>query len=255
MRTAVVIPARYASTRFPGKPLAILGGKPVLQWVWEAACNANGGSDCFVATDDVRIADAAASGFGANVVMTSADCHSGTDRCGEVIRQLRDADGTRYDLVINVQGDEPFIRPCDIESLAACFADAEVHIATLRRKIDDAAELLSPDCVKVVTDSKGQALYFSRLPIPFRRDIPQERWLDGMTYYKHIGMYAFRTEVLMDICALPQSPLETCEKLEQLRWLEAGYRICVADTDYEGVGIDTPADLARAKDLIGRITH
>ena len=247
MKTIVIIPARYASTRFPGKPLALLGGKPILEHVYERASGAGMIDDVRVATDDDRIATCIDSAVGRKVaVMTSTEHKSGTDRCGEVVQKLH-AQGSDYDIVVNLQGDEHFVRPCDIEALAACFRDPEVQIATLRRRIVEQDDLLSPNCVKVVSSAAGRALYFSRLPIPFRRDVPQEQWLASGEYYKHIGMYAFRTNVLLELCKLPQSALEMSEKLEQLRWLEAGYQIAVADTDYDGVGIDTPEDLVRAE--------
>jgi len=255
MKAVVIIPARYASTRFPGKPLAPLGGKPILQRVWESLYRKVTDADCFIATDDERIADVAESSFGANVVMTSASCQSGTDRCGEVVSLLAEDGHTEYDIVVNVQGDEPFIRPRDVENLLACFDDPEVQIATLCRRIDSEEDLLSPNCVKVVCDASGHALYFSRQAIPFFRDVPQTEWLERGLHYKHIGMYAFRNKTLLEVCKLPQSRLERAEKLEQLRWLEAGYRIAVAETDYDGVGIDTPADLARAEKKWNTITH
>ncbi len=252
MSTIVIIPARYASTRFPGKPLALLGGKPVVEHVWRRACAAAGVDDVRVATDDERIAACIDASAGQPVaVMTSPDHRSGTDRCGEVMRMLH-ARGVDYDVVVNLQGDEPFVRPCDIEALLACFADPEVQIATLRHRIDSQDDILSPNSVKVVCDGKGRALYFSRQSIPFLRDVPVEQWLDVGRHYKHVGIYAFRTRTLLSLCQLPQSSLEMSEKLEQLRWLEAGYRIAVADTDYDGVGIDTPQDLARAEEKFKR---
>ena len=247
MRTLVVIPARYASTRFPGKPLSMLGGRPIVEHVWRSAVSAVGVDNVVVATDDSRIAECVDKAAGRKVaVMTAATHRSGTDRCGEVVGRMLDA-GEAFDVVVNLQGDEPFVRQCDIETLTACFSNPEVQIATMRRRIENADDLFSPNCVKVVCGADGQALYFSRQPIPYRRDAPMDQWLDGGEYYKHIGMYAFRAEVLLKLCRLPQSMLETSEKLEQLRWLEAGYRIAVADTDYEGIGIDTPGDLERAE--------
>lgn len=243
----VIIPARYASTRFPGKPLALLGGKPIIQHVWERVGCAEGVDAVYVATDDERIVAAVESFAGKGAaVMTAATHQSGTDRCGEVLRNL-EAQGLHYDIVVNLQGDEPFVTAGDIRRLAACFADPAVQIATLRRRIDCEDDLFSPNCVKVVFGANGRALYFSRQPIPFRRDVPQDKWLAEGEYYKHIGMYAFRSEVLLQLCKLPQSMLEKSEKLEQLRWLEAGYQIAVGETDYDGVGIDTPDDLARAE--------
>lgn len=247
MKTIVIIPARYASTRFPGKPLAMLGGKPIVEHVWERASGAKDVDDVRVATDDKRIADCIDAAAQKPVaVMTSSEHRSGTDRCGEVVKTLR-AEDFDFDVVVNLQGDEPFVRPCDIEALVSCFRRPEVQIATLRRRIENDEDLFSPNCVKVVSASDGRALYFSRQPIPYRRDVSQNQWLDKGEYYKHIGMYAYRRDVLLELCRLPQSGLELSEKLEQLRWLESGYQIVVADTDYDGIGIDTPDDLARAE--------
>lgn len=255
MKTLVIIPARYASTRFPGKPLALLGGKPILQYVWERANNADGVDAVYVATDDSRIAAAVESFAGSGAaVMTAATHQSGTDRCGEVVRMLENK-GFRFDVVVNLQGDEPFVGADDIHALVACFDNPNVQIATMKRRIEEPADLFSPNCVKVVCDANGKALYFSRQAIPFRRDVPQDQWLAEGEYYKHIGMYAFRPEVLLQLCELPQSMLEKSEKLEQLRWLEAGYQIAVCDTDYDGIGIDTPDDLARAEKKIVSVTN
>lgn len=247
MRTIVIIPARYASTRFPGKLLAMLGGRPIVEHVWNRAEGTECVDDVRVATDDRRIADCIDAAAGRQVsVMTSTEHRSGTDRCGEVVRKLQ-AEGLEFDVVVNLQGDEPFVRPADIEALVACFRKPEVQIATLRRRIDNEEDLFSPNCVKVVGTADGRALYFSRQPIPYCRDVAQNQWLAEGEYYKHIGMYAYRCDVLLELCRLPQSALETSEKLEQLRWLEAGYQIAVADTDYDGIGIDTPDDLTRAE--------
>ena len=249
MKTIVIIPARYASTRFPGKPLAKLAGKPVIEHVWRSAAGTQCVDDVRVATDDERIASCINAAAGRPVaVMTSPDHKSGTDRCGEVVRKLK-AEGVEFDVIVNLQGDEPLVRPRDIEALVACFSRPEVQIATLRRRIVETDDLVSPNTVKVVCDCDDNALYFSRQPIPYRRDLPLEQWLDKGCYYKHIGMYAFRSDVLLELCQLPQSNLEMSEKLEQLRWLEAGYRIAVAETDYDGIGIDTPDDLARAEQV------
>ena len=178
--------------------------------------------------------------------MTSTAHRSGTDRCGEVYRRLKEC-GEGYDVVVNIQGDEPFVEQRQIETLTACFADSGCDIATLRTPIHSTGELLSPNNVKVVCGDNGQALYFSRQPIPYRRDVAQDAWLDGAAYYKHVGIYAFRGEVLDKLCTLPPAPLEECEKLEQLRWLSAGYRITVRDTEHANIGIDTPEDLAEAE--------
>lgn len=247
MRTLIIIPARYASTRFPGKPLAMLGGESIVGRVWRTAQQMGAAERVVVATDDERIhAHMAAVGGPEASMMTSTAHRSGTDRCGEVLRRLKER-GEEYDVVVNLQGDEPFVEPAQIEALKDCFADSGCDIATLRTPIRSTAELMSPNNVKVVCDGQGRALYFSRQPIPYRRDVAPEQWLDGAAYYKHVGIYAFRGAVLEELCKLAPAPLEECEKLEQLRWLSAGYSITVRDTDHANIGIDTPADLAEAE--------
>ena len=243
MEFLAVIPARYASTRFPGKPLALLGGKPVIRRVWEQVTRVF--ADAAVATDDHRIFDAVEA-FGGRAVMTSPDHRSGTDRCWEAVERL----GSPADVIVNVQGDEPFIDPSQLRAIARCFDDPATDIATLVKPFapaDGLAALENPNSPKVVLDSAGQALYFSRSVIPYLRGVPREEWLARHTFYKHIGMYAFRREVLRRVTALPQSQLERAESLEQLRWLENGYRIGTGISDVETVGIDTPEDLARAE--------
>lgn len=243
-----IIPARYASTRFPGKPLALLGGKPVIQWVWENVSAMPELACAVVATDDERIAEAV-KGFGGRAVMTASTHKSGTDRCGEVVRKLRE-EGQTFDVAINVQGDEPFVRQEQLRSLVDCFADGEVQIATLKTAIHSTAELLSPNNVKVVCDLRGRALYFSRQPLPHVRGVEPEQWMEHHPYFKHVGIYAFRTETLEALVRLQQSPLELCESLEQLRWLENGYEIQVKETAVANIGIDTPADMALAEQYL-----
>lgn len=243
-----IIPARYASTRFPGKPLALLGGKPVIQWVWENVSAMPELACAVVATDDERIAKAV-EGFGGRAVMTASTHRSGTDRCGEVVRKLRE-EGQTFDVAINVQGDEPFVRQEQLRSLVDCFADDEVQIATLKTAIHSTAELLSPNNVKVVCDLRGRALYFSRQPLPHLRGVEPEQWTEHHAYFKHVGIYAFRTETLEALVRLPQSPLELSESLEQLRWLENGYEIQVKETAVANIGIDTPADMALAEQYL-----
>lgn len=243
-----IIPARYASTRFPGKPLALLGGKPVIQWVWENVSAMPELACAVVATDDERIAEAV-EGFGGRAVMTASTHRSGTDRCGEVVRKLRE-EGQTFDVAINVQGDEPFVRQEQLRSLVDCFADGEVQIATLKTAIHSTAELMSPNNVKVVCDLRGRALYFSRQPLPHVRGVEPERWMERHPYFKHVGIYAFRTETLEALVRLQQSPLELCESLEQLRWLENGYEIQVKETAVANIGIDTPADMALAEQYL-----
>lgn len=243
-----IIPARYASTRFPGKPLALLGGKPVIQWVWENVSAMPELACAVVATDDERIAEAVED-FGGCAVMTASTHRSGTDRCGEVVRKLRE-EGQAFDVAINVQGDEPFVRQEQLRSLVDCFADGEVQIATLKTAIHSTAELMSPNNVKVVCDLRGRALYFSRQPLPHVRGVEPEQWMEHHPYFKHVGIYAFRTETLEALVRLQQSPLELCESLEQLRWLENGYEIQVKETAVANIGIDTPADMALAEQYL-----
>ena len=248
LKTVAIIPARYASTRFPGKPLALLGGKPVVQWVWENVSALPELAGAVVATDDERIAEAV-EGFGGHSMMTASTHRSGTDRCGEVVRKLRE-EGQTFDVAINVQGDEPFVRQEQLRSLVDCFADGEVQIATLKTAIHSTAELLSPNNVKVVCDLRGRALYFSRQPLPHVRGVEPEQWMEHHPYFKHVGIYAFRTETLEALVRLQQSPLELCESLEQLRWLENGYEIQVKETAVANIGIDTPADMALAEQYL-----
>lgn len=252
MRVLAAVPARFASTRFPGKPLALLGGRPVVQWVWDGLARMSELSAVAVATDDERIAETVR-GFGGRVVMTSPAHRSGTDRCGEVLRKLED-EGEQYDVVVNVQGDEPFVRPDQLQSLIASFEDSYTQIATLKTTIRGNEELMSPNNVKVICNPQGRAVYFSRQPIPYLRGVEVGEWLGRQAYYKHIGVYAFRAETLKEVVKLPQSPLELSESLEQLRWLENGYAIRVVETESANIGIDTPEDLAEAerrlKDLI-----
>ena len=246
LKFIVIIPARYASTRFPAKPLALLGGKPVIERVYEQV---KGVVDrVVVATDDERIYQAVEA-FGGEVVMTSTEHRSGTDRCWEAYQKQ----GEEYDVVINVQGDEPFIAHSQLRAIMACFEDEATDIATLVKPFaesDGLAALENPNSPKVVLDSASRAIYFSRSVIPYLRGVEREQWLKEHTFYKHIGMYAFRASVLSEITALPQSTLEKAESLEQLRWLENGYKIGVGISDVETVGIDTPEDLARAEEFL-----
>lgn len=248
MKTLAVIPARYASTRFPGKPLALLGGKPIIDYVYHTAAATEGIDRAVVATDDERILNHMHTTFGpASAMMTSSSHRSGTDRCGEVAATLA-AQDEHYDVVINLQGDEPFVQPQQLQSLAQCFAQhQEVKIATLRTPIGTTDELLSPNNVKVVCAATGNALYFSRQPLPYRRGVDVGEWLAQGSYYKHVGIYAFRPDTLATLCALAPGTLEESEKLEQLRWLEAGFAIYVCDTAMANIGIDTPDDLAAAE--------
>ncbi len=246
MRYIAIIPARYASTRFPAKPLALLGGKPVIQRVYEQVKKVL--TDVVVATDNERIYKTV-EGFGGRAIMTREDHKSGTDRCYEAYQKV----GKEFDVVINVQGDEPFIQPEQIRTLMACFDDPQTQIATLVKPFTEAdglEALQNPNSPKVVLSDDGRALYFSRSVIPFLRGVEPEQWLSKHTYYKHIGLYAYRAETLGEITRLPQSTLEKVESLEQLRWIDNGYIIKVGETNVETIGIDTPADLERAEQFL-----
>lgn len=246
MKFIGIIPARYASTRFPAKPLAILGGKPVIQRVYEQVAGIL--DEAYVATDDERI-EAAVKSFGGKVVMTSVNHKSGTDRCYEAYTKV----GHGYDVVVNIQGDEPFIQRTQLEAVKACFEDAITQIATLAKPFipeDGFDALNNVNSPKVVVNKNMNALYFSRSIIPFQRNADKEDWLKGHTYYKHIGLYAYRADTLKEISSLSQSSLEMAESLEQLRWLENGYTIKVGVSEVETIGIDTPQDLERAEEFL-----
>ncbi|MEN9918927.1 MAG: 3-deoxy-manno-octulosonate cytidylyltransferase [Bacteroidota bacterium] len=246
MKFVGIIPARYQSTRFPGKPLVDIGGKSMIQRVYEQAKLAL--EDVWVATDDIRIQEAVEL-FGGNVVMTSPDHKSGTDRCHEAYLKI----DNEFDVVINIQGDEPFIQQLQIETLKHCFDTKQVQLATLVKpfKPEDGLDaLLSPNTPKVVLTKESEAIYFSRSVIPYLRDVQQSEWLSNHTFYKHIGMYAYRTDVLKEITQLDQTTLELSESLEQLRWIENGYKIKVGLTNIETIGIDTPKDLQKALKLL-----
>ncbi len=240
MKFIGIIPARYASSRFPGKPLAILGGKMVIERVYRQVEQAL--ADVCVATDDERIFDAVQN-FGGNVVMTSTEHKSGTDRICEAIGKI----GGDFDVVINIQGDEPFIQASQIQTVIECFNDPRTQIATLGKKFESLEAAKNPNSPKIVLDNYGYAMYFSRSVIPFIRGKEEEEWLKSYPFLKHIGLYAYRTHVLQEVSKLPQSDLELAESLEQLRWLQNGYRIKVGLTEVETVGIDTPEDLKKAE--------
>ena len=244
MKIIGIIPARYESSRFPSKPLAMISGKPMIQHVFENATKAKCLSEVIVATDDLRIYDAVIS-FGGKVAMTKKDHQSGSDRCNEVLQALA-ADQQVFDVAINIQGDEPFLNPDQIEMLAESFnEDVKTEISTLIKKIDHSDELFNPNVVKVVIDHDEEALYFSRSPIPFLRDVDQKLWLDQHVFYKHIGIYGFKTSILKKITSLEKSKLEMSENLEQLRWIENGYRIKTKITEIENASIDRPEDLKK----------
>lgn len=240
---AGIIPARYGSTRFPGKPLADINGRPMVMHVYERAVRALGADAVYVATDDTRILNAVER-LGGHAVMTSGEVANGTARCADAIRRL----GIEPDIVINIQGDEPLIDPEDIRKVAACFSDPSVNIATLARKFrpeEGFDTIFSPDNPKVVTDVNGDAMYFSRSIIPYVRDVNWQRWPESAPFLLHVGTYGFRRETLERIVTLPEAAAERAEKLEQLRWLHAGYRIRIALTENRPVSIDTPADLEK----------
>ena len=243
MKFIGIIPARYASTRFPGKPLAMLGGRTVIQRVYEQAAAVL--EEAYVATDDERIFKAVEE-FGGQVVMTRQDHKSGTDRIEEAAEKI----GTQADVIINIQGDEPFIQKSQIETLKSLFENPDTQIGTLGKKFESIEAVTNPNSPKIVTDKNGFALYFSRSVIPYIRAKEQAEWLQYFPFLKHLGLYAYRRDVLRQITQLPQSPLEMAESLEQLRWLENGYRIRVGLTDVETVGIDTPDDLRRAEEFL-----
>jgi 3-deoxy-manno-octulosonate cytidylyltransferase (CMP-KDO synthetase) len=240
MKTIGIIPARYASTRFPGKPLVDIAGKTMIQRVYEQASQSDLLHAVVVATDDERIA-VAVKGFGGEVVMTASHHQSGTDRCFEALSILNQP----YSSVVNIQGDEPFIHPGQIDKIVKLLARPEVHLATLCKKIQSQEELNNPDCVKVVLDHQLRALYFSRYPIPYVRNQQDVGLLDNYGFMKHIGIYGYKTETLAQITKLPPSYLEKAEALEQLRWLENGLKIFVDITDKESISVDKPDDLQK----------
>ena len=236
MKFIAIIPARYASTRFPGKPLAVLGGKTVIQRVYEQVSSVL--NEVYVATDDERIFSCVES-FGGKAVMTRSDHKSGTDRIQEAVEKI----GTQADVIINVQGDEPFIQPSQVETLMHLFDDPTTQIGTLGKRFDSLEAIQNPNSPKIVTDIRGFAL----------RGVETENWFGQYPFLKHLGIYAYQREVLAEVTRLPQSCLEKAESLEQLRWLENGYRIRVGLTDVETVGIDTPEDLQRAEEFLKTI--
>ena len=240
-----LIPARYASSRFPGKPLADIGGKPMIQRVYEQATKIL--TDVYVATDDERI-ETAVKAFGGRVVMTATIHQSGTDRCAEAIDKVQNENSKKYNAVINIQGDEPFISPVQIELLASAFLKPETEIATLVKVADNKQDLFNPNKPKVVISAQGNALYFSRSPIPYLRGVDEAEWHQKHKFYNHIGLYGYRADILKQITKLERGTLEKCESLEQLRWLENGYNIAVMETKLESLSIDTPEDLQALKD-------
>jgi len=241
-----IIPARYASTRFPGKPLADVKGKTMIQRVYDQARTML--DRVIVATDDERIYNEVEK-FGGRALMTSPDHRSGTDRCAEALQILENKKELKIDVVINIQGDEPFIRSEQIAALKTCFSDKSTEIATLIKRITEPAIIHDPNRTKVVIDKNGFALYFSRSAIPFVRDVKINDWHLQYPFYQHIGIYAYKSPILKKISVLDMSSLEKAESLEQLRWLENGFRINTAMTDYESYCIDTPEDLQKVLEM------
>ncbi len=243
-----IIPARFASSRFPGKPLVDIGGKSMIKRVYEQASQAI--ERVYVATDDVRIFNHVES-FGGRAVMTSPIHKSGTDRCDEAIKKVHlNEEKLKFDVVINIQGDEPFIQPGQLRLLKSCFEDENVDIATLAKEITDNNEIFNPNVVKVIRDRDSKAIYFSRSPIPYVRNEDMVNWHTAHKFLKHLGIYAYRTKILKQITMIKPSALELAESLEQNRWLENGFNIYVETTKLETVAIDTPEDLEKVKGLI-----
>ncbi len=249
MKFIAIIPARYASTRFPGKPLALINGKPMVQHVYERCKELL--EHVYIATDDDRIAEVVRS-FEGEYILTNANHPSGTDRVAEAARIV--SQNIAFDVVINVQGDEPFLSGAQIEQLMHCFNNPQTDIATLVTPIHSTSILADSNKVKAAVANNGRALYFSRSPIPFIRDVNMEEWLEKQAHFLHLGLYAYRAKVLQEITLLQPSPLENLEKLEQLRWLENGYILQTAVTNHENFGVDTPEDLKRLNELITNST-
>jgi len=241
MKFLAIIPSRFASTRLPGKPLVDIGGKTMIERVYAQASTVF--DNVVVATDDIRIADEVES-FGGEFVMTSVSHQSGTDRCVEALNVFEQKTKQKFNVVINIQGDEPFIKTEQLHEIKACFNEPRIEIATLIKKITSSSELFNPNKPKVTIRINGDSIYFSRSPIPYARGIEDDNWQSVHTYFKHIGMYGYRAEILRVIADLKQSSLEIAEQLEQNRWLENGYKIQTAITTFESDAVDTPEDLA-----------
>jgi 3-deoxy-manno-octulosonate cytidylyltransferase (CMP-KDO synthetase) len=249
LRVIGIIPARYDSTRFPGKPLVQINGISMIQRVYEQAQKSHGLTKVYVATDDMRI-ESHVNSFGGNVIMTSPKHRTGTERVSEVAERLQLHDpGHPWDVVLNIQGDEPYINPDQIDSLIGCFRDKDVQIATLIHQIDSLDELSDPNVIKVIIDKTNRALCFTRAALPFIRGIEVKNWLQHHTYFKHIGLYAYRTQVLEIISRLKPSPIEIAESLEQMRWIENGFSIHAQLTDIDSISVDTPDDLLKLTNI------
>ncbi|RPH30634.1 MAG: 3-deoxy-manno-octulosonate cytidylyltransferase [Bacteroidales bacterium] len=249
MKILGLIPARYASTRFPGKSLAEISGKTMIQWVYERTSQVF--EHVYVATDDERIQKAVES-FGGKAVMTSSTHQSGTDRCAEALDRIESLLNVTFDIAVNIQGDEPFIQPEQLKKVANCFNDSSIQIATLVKQFSKNEDIFSPNTPKVILNKNDEAIYFSRSVIPFIRSKENSEWQSNHPFYKHIGLYAYRCDILKEITKLAQSPLELAESLEQLRWIENGYRIKVEKTDMETLAVDTPEDLVKVKGLAAK---
>ncbi|MGQ1786965.1 MULTISPECIES: 3-deoxy-manno-octulosonate cytidylyltransferase [unclassified Saccharicrinis] len=248
MNIVGIIPSRYASSRLPGKPLAMIGDKPMVQWVYENCLK--GLEHVFVATDDQRIVDAVEA-FGGKAVMTREDHTSGTDRCAEAAANIEEKYGVKADVVVNIQGDEPFFEAAQLNDIKSAFENPDTQIATLVQEAKNLDQVLSQSEVKVVLNNWGEGIYFSRAPIPFLRNVQQNEWMEHQTFYRHLGIYAYRMDVLKEIVKLEQSTLEKAESLEQLRWIENGFPVtCVITELEETMCIDTPEDLEKANELV-----
>jgi 3-deoxy-manno-octulosonate cytidylyltransferase (CMP-KDO synthetase) len=248
MKIVGIIPARYASSRFPGKPLVMIDGKSMIQRVYEQASKCDQLSFVIIATDS-EIIEKHVKTFKGNVLMTSLNHNSGTERCNEALERVDMDQADPFTVIVNIQGDEPFIEPRQISELTEAFRNPEIQIATLAKRIKSLEELDDPNVVKVIFDKNFKAIYFSRFSIPFYRGKNREQWLNERAYFKHIGIYAYRSSALREIAKLPASPLEKAESLEQLRWIENGFTVHVRETEFDSYAIDTPADLLKITNI------
>ena len=246
-----IIPARYASTRFPGKPLVDIGGKSMIQRVYEQTIKCKEISKVYVATDDERIFDHVIT-FGGNVIMTSTNHRTGTERCMEATTKIQINSAQNETVIINIQGDEPFIDPAQLTQVTQCFFNSSIQLASLVMKTSDILEIQNPNRIKVVLNHRKEGIYFSRSPIPFSRGVELSEWTKLNPYYLHIGIYAYRLDVLTEIVKLTPSTLEIAESLEQLRWIENGYKIQLAETFHESISIDAPEDLEKIQVFLNK---
>jgi 3-deoxy-manno-octulosonate cytidylyltransferase (CMP-KDO synthetase) len=246
MKIFGIIPARYGSSRFPGKPLVMIHGKPMIQRVYEQVSGYKSISGIVVATDDQRIMKAVTD-FGGNACLTSATHGSGTERCCEAMEFFGKL--SAEDIILNIQGDEPFIDPAQLEELAGCFSVPGVEIGSLVKRITSEEELFDPNVVKVIMDKDSKAIYFSRQALPYQRGKDPGSWLESGVYYKHVGLYGYSVKVLKELVTLPESVLEKAESLEQLRWIENGYSVRLRETEYESLAIDAPSDLSKITNI------